>query len=98
MLRLQFDLKERAKYLVNGFFASMDAMFEDTDTSAAEIMRDVTLAYIFASRQVFEDRLAAAKPVTQENFDNLESVHHPGRLRQSGRRPRHLINYFLTRR
>ncbi|XP_045110551.1 uncharacterized protein LOC123504239 isoform X1 [Portunus trituberculatus] len=74
MKRLELDPQERAKYLVNGFFASMDAMFEDTDASAAEMMRDVTLAYIPASRQVFEDRLAAGKPVTQENFDNLERM------------------------
>lgn len=74
MKRLQLDLTERAKYLVSGFFASMDAIFKDTNASVAQMMRDVTLAYLPPTRQVFEDRKAAGKPVTQENFDNLERM------------------------
>ncbi|XP_063872784.1 uncharacterized protein LOC135107083 [Scylla paramamosain] len=74
MKKLQLDLTERAKYLVSGFFASMDAIFKDTNASVAQMMRDVTLAYLPPTRQVFEDRLAAGKPVTQEDLDNLERM------------------------
>lgn len=74
MRRMNLDPVERAKYLVNGFFASMDAIFRNPTATVAEMMRDTTLAYMPASRQVFEDRLAQGKPVTQENFDNLERM------------------------
>lgn len=72
--RMNLDEKERAKYLVTGFFASMEAIFKNPDASVAKMMRDVTLAFVPPSRQVFEDRLAQGKPVTQENFDNLERM------------------------
>lgn len=74
MRRMNLDPVERAKYMVTGFFASMDAIFKNPNASVAEMMRDTTLAYMPASRQVFEDRLKKGKPVTQENFDNLERM------------------------
>ncbi|XP_050732436.1 uncharacterized protein LOC127006523 isoform X2 [Eriocheir sinensis] len=74
MQKLKLDPAERAKYLVSGFFASMDAIFADPNASMAQMMRDVTLAYVPPTRQVFEDRLEQGKPVTQENLDNLERM------------------------
>ena len=74
MQKLQLDPTERAKYHVTGFFASIDTIFKDTNASVDNIIRDVMLAYMPSSRQVFEDRLAQGKPVTQENFDNLERM------------------------
>ncbi|XP_050732406.1 uncharacterized protein LOC127006498 isoform X2 [Eriocheir sinensis] len=74
MQKLKLDPAERAKYLVSGFFASMDAIFADPNASMAQMMRDVTLAYMPPTRQVFEDRLEQGKPVTQENLDNLERM------------------------